>query len=724
MDEFRRKLAAFAAVAMIASGCGGGGGGGGAAAPAATTTLSHTASKSYSQRSIALCRQYPSILVVDDQTNQVAGRSISMRNAGRTALSTTTYNNEYDSETGCYLNGSITFTAASSTQSTVSGSVDKTSCDNEGLNGKYVYSGSVTVNSSTSTYFDVDITFYQDISTIVIVVPGNGTYNGQTDVFTPDSGRSLKVSGKDIHGSTYSNMTFTESTVGFSISGKVTDASGLAMTILSTSYLKDDGTSYVKFSTNMDISGVVNMDENMAGSATITQTSNSAPVLSATWNSSGAGTIKYADDNQSTSFTDCAFGCCGDSDCSSSSAPYCVTPSTSSAVCVQCVDDNDCQSQYSCESNACVWCADSHVSKACYNDDVYWYNGCGTREDKYQECGSSSCVDGACDNPNYGFSMSYVPTDVIADSSRNKLYASDKSGKKVEIIDLSTGSVSKTFSFTYMPERMRMSPDGTKLYVALLTREHSAYWFDEDGHTGYVAEIDLDSLSKLREIQINEDPFDIAVTSTGILVVTSGSGQHTYIRAYNLANEMEIGNAQINQSSLIEINPTNEEWAYVIDTSVSPTDITKYSVTASSVTELYDSKYHGDYNMWYNFFMVPDGSSLITMGGPIFSTTSGTTRDTDLIYTGDLNTSSLYDMIYGMAFDTTTGTIFSIEALSWNEADTLNYYNLSDFASVGETTLDSYAKFVFVSGSYVYVIREETDTTVTVDKFVISTLIN
>ena len=43
-----------------------------------------------------------------------------------------------------------------------------------------------------------------------------------------------------------------------------------------------------------------------------------------------------------------------------------------------------------CENDACVEC-ESHDYKDCDNNDVYWYNSCDEREDKYDECGSDSC---------------------------------------------------------------------------------------------------------------------------------------------------------------------------------------------------------------------------------------------------------------------------------------------------------------------------------------------
>ncbi|MCD4771433.1 hypothetical protein K8R30_03380 [archaeon] len=42
------------------------------------------------------------------------------------------------------------------------------------------------------------------------------------------------------------------------------------------------------------------------------------------------------------------------------------------------------------------FCCVSHASSACYDDDVYWYDSCGNREEKGEECGAPGCSDGQC----------------------------------------------------------------------------------------------------------------------------------------------------------------------------------------------------------------------------------------------------------------------------------------------------------------------------------------
>ena len=70
-----------------------------------------------------------------------------------------------------------------------------------------------------------------------------------------------------------------------------------------------------------------------------------------------------------------------------------------------------------------------------------------------------------------------------------------------------------------------MSHDGRKMYVALMRRQHSYYWFG--GHTNFIAEFDLARLVKTKEFQVLADPADLAVTDAGLLLMAGGSESRT-----------------------------------------------------------------------------------------------------------------------------------------------------------------------------------------------------
>ena len=143
-----------------------------------------------------------------------------------------------------------------------------------------------------------------------------------------------------------------------------------------------------------------------------------------------------------------------------------------------------------------------------------------------------------------------------------------------------------------MTESLTMTSKGDSIFLALLAQEHSYYWFDN--RQGYIAEINPYTRSVVREFWINEDPYDLITTSDGHLYVSSGSGQWTYIKGYNLTTTAEAGMAGIRQMEHIKLHPS-EKYVYSADTDSSPSDIQKFSISNGAIQALDDSPYHGDY---------------------------------------------------------------------------------------------------------------------------------
>jgi len=115
------------------------------------------------------------------------------------------------------------------------------------------------------------------------------------------------------------------------------------------------------------------------------------------------------------------------------------------------------------------------------------------------------------------FVLPFKATDVVFDSQRGMLYVTSLADKRVYFVDLTSGLITHQFSFTRMPESLALTPDGSRLFVALLNQPHSSYWWDP--HSGYIASFALDLQVKDREFPIGEDPFDLVATSNGKLVV-------------------------------------------------------------------------------------------------------------------------------------------------------------------------------------------------------------
>lgn len=77
---------------------------------------------------------------------------------------------------------------------------------------------------------------------------------------------------------------------------------------------------------------------------------------------------------------------------------------------------------------------------------------------------------------------------------------------------------------------------------------------------------------------------------------------------------------------------------YGADNFVSPADIRKFSIAAGTASFLYDSPYHGDYDMCGDLWITEDGLRIVTACGNTFhsNTTQGSTAGSDMTYAGAL----------------------------------------------------------------------------------------
>ena len=71
------------------------------------------------------------------------------------------------------------------------------------------------------------------------------------------------------------------------------------------------------------------------------------------------------------------------------------------------VNDTKCPSGTVCSNNQCVKECTTHAYKKCADGDVYWYNSCGVKENKYQECGTTEW------GTNYKCSGNWIQKDKI-----------------------------------------------------------------------------------------------------------------------------------------------------------------------------------------------------------------------------------------------------------------------------------------------------------------------
>ncbi len=292
--------------------------------------------------------------------------------------------------------------------------------------------------------------------------------------------------------------------------------------------------------------------------------------------------------------------------------------------------------------------------------------------------------------PNSVFTVPVPAADVAFDPVRPYAYVSGYDSKTLFVLNLSNGVVEAQFSFSYNPESIAIAPNGQRMYVALLRRPHSPYWFG--GHTNYIAEFDLAQMTKTKEFMILADPGDLAVTDSGILVVPGGSDQWTDIRTYRTSDGGLVDSRGIRQSSRVSLD-ASQRAVYTADTDQSPSAIERYDFdpVTGSFLSTWGSLYWGDHPMNGNVWCFPSGTNVVTRGAGLYS--SSAVQAQDMLYMTTLTGGT----IEGVDFDPVHNAFFTVGASG------LCQYNLSTFLLTYTFTTTNGTRYVQVRNRDLYV---------------------
>jgi hypothetical protein len=215
--------------------------------------------------------------------------------------------------------------------------------------------------------------------------------------------------------------------------------------------------------------------------------------------------------------------------------------------------------------------------------------------------------------------------------------------------------VIREFDFDWRTESLAMTPDGSTLYVALLTRPHWRYW--EEDHEGYIARIDLDTLTEEAQYWIDEDPADLVATDDGRLIVAGGSGNRIGMHSYDGATGAELGPTSSHRKGVrISLHPT--QTILYAGTEISSRTLYRYDIpTEGGVYYRWSSLDLGDHWIRGTAWPSPLGDVLVTRAGDSFSA-AGATREEDMIYQGSVSDRVIEDLF----FDADSGRATSFES--------------------------------------------------------------
>ncbi|MFJ7746394.1 Ig-like domain-containing protein [Peribacillus sp. NPDC097295] len=227
--------------------------------------------------------------------------------------------------------------------------------------------------------------------------------------------------------------------------------------------------------------------------------------------------------------------------------------------------------------------------------------------------------------------LGFEPFDTVLDPHEPVVYMTQSGSRVIYGVNYETGVI-ETLELPYIAERLTIY-DGT-LYVTQLKFKHSSTNFGP--YNGSVAMVSTRDFSFQEMLPVSIDPYDLIVDKDGYLYITSGSGQHSYIRVYSLADKTEVKNsslAGIYQSSSITYNQTLSR-LYTTDSTISPRDIDAYDVHQGVISSKHDSPYHGDFQMSKEAKISPDDKRIYSASS-VFSLAKEKEQDLLIQYTFD-----------------------------------------------------------------------------------------
>jgi hypothetical protein len=114
--------------------------------------------------------------------------------------------------------------------------------------------------------------------------------------------------------------------------------------------------------------------------------------------------------------------------------------------------------------------------------------------------------------------------------------------------------------------------------------------------------------------------------------VMPANGQWTNIRSINLETGQEyLADFYAREATQMRLHSSGD-YIYGLSRYIYPNDFEKYNIMQDTITEMYNSPYHGDYQLGLNFWISESGDRLYSESGCTFKTSSD--QGFDILYRG------------------------------------------------------------------------------------------
>jgi hypothetical protein len=197
-------------------------------------------------------------------------------------------------------------------------------------------------------------------------------------------------------------------------------------------------------------------------------------------------------------------------------------------------------------------------------------------------------------------------------SSLNAIVAVSESPNQLHIYRPDTDEL-VSVNLQVPPYCVSVSPDG-----------HSA----AVGHNGWISHVDLDNATLVQTIPVSTVLFDIVMGANGWVYGFPETGSFPPVYSVNVTTGAQSqSTGWMFNRTVARLHPGGQSM-YGADTTVSPADIRKFTITIGGPAETAnDSPYHGDYAMCGNLWLSVDGQRIYTACGNVFRASADANQD-------------------------------------------------------------------------------------------------
>lgn len=205
------------------------------------------------------------------------------------------------------------------------------------------------------------------------------------------------------------------------------------------------------------------------------------------------------------------------------------------------------------------------------------------------------------------------------------------SSKPHQLHVYSTGkNTRKTIDLNFAPLSVAIALDGKTAVV---------------GHDARISYIDLVSMRVTKVYDVSCEVFDIVLSPNNWVYAFPKRDQAVKVHCIELATGVETLNPfqLIRERSKAKIHPSGK-YLYVADNGVSPSDIVKFDIQYGTAQYMYDSPYHGTYNIDGDLWFSEDGNRIFVKGRTVLKSSEVKTQD--MVYNGTVPHDTVFANYY------------------------------------------------------------------------------